>query len=168
MLRTRPWEGDTSASYYTTDRRTNQSGCWGEQLCRFAQDISGFTGKIPYPGRLRPLGKPKCTPAMVLSPGLRHAARCGLAFAAVTRACEVAEFSFPENAGSALAGQGGTHRSAYLTSSGDTNTDPTASVGLMALVILLEGCQHLEPGIAINTKSSLAPRPPSPCCPAHQ
>lgn len=94
--------------------------------------------------------------------------RCGLAFAAVTRAYEVAEFSFPENAGSALAGQGGTHRSASLTSSGDTNTDPTASMGLMALVILLEGRQHLEPGIDINTKSSLAPPPPGPCCPVHQ
>lgn len=33
----------------------------------------------------------------------------------------------------------------------------TASMGLMALVILLEGRQHLEPGIAINIKSSPAP-----------
>lgn len=69
MLRTRPWEGDTSASYYTTHRRTNQSGCWGEQQCRFAQDAQE---KIPYPGRLRPLGKLKCAPATVLSPGLRR------------------------------------------------------------------------------------------------
>lgn len=52
--------------------------------------------KIPYPGRLRPLGKLKRAPATVLSPGLKRAARCGLAFAAVTRAYKVAEFSFHE------------------------------------------------------------------------
>lgn len=87
------------------------------------QVCPGFTGKIPYPGRLHPLGKLKHAPAMVLSPGLRRAARCGIAFAAVTRAYKVAEFSLSENAGSALAGQGGTHSSVYLTSSGDTNID---------------------------------------------
>lgn len=78
MLRTRPWEGDTSASYYTTHRRTNQSGCWGEQQCRFAQDSqekNSLSWKTP------PTRKTKVCPCHGAEPWAEAcAARCGLAF----------------------------------------------------------------------------------------